>query len=100
MVAHTVSGGTGTVRVTYQVVLSKEEPPVRDSGPGKAAAWGPALGKGPVGFNTLLFCHLEVLVYQGAPLFHFAVNPASYVAGPGSRLPKGWDILSQLVFRS
>lgn len=53
MVAHTVSGGTGTVRVTTRWCCQRRSP-VRDSGPGKAAAWGPALGKGPVGFNTLL----------------------------------------------
>lgn len=54
MTAHTVSGGTGSVRGHWQAGVLQEEPSKGLQGPGKAAAWDPALGKGPVGFNTLL----------------------------------------------
>lgn len=41
-------------------------------------------------FGLILCSHrLEVLNHflQGAPHFHFVVDPANYIAGPGCRLP-------------
>ena len=46
--------GETTVKSHGQVAVLKEEPSGGLWGPGKAAAWGPALGKCPVWFNTML----------------------------------------------
>lgn len=72
--------------LTASLILN--HPDVRGSeASGRASSQGPILGKGPcTWFNVLLSLSTVLVIFkQGAPNFHFTLDPANSVASPEAR---------------